>query len=384
MKNSILILCLLLSVLSCSRKTEINSDAYKLVETDTHLSFPLDDRTIIYTYSLQAFTDADGKEYLVFQHENYREILFYDMQTQQFIKKISCEREGAEAVRRFSGFYVRNMNEIYVTHASHDGISVIDGEGKLIRYFENKTKEGEIIDTYVAVTLLLIREFDSKLYIPLGINWKAGSEVRLQKSNLCATIDLTNGDIHALPLSYFDVLGKEDENMITMNHTTCTNGTNFVYSFNEDENIYVTDLSHTKGRKIKVKSKYLPTVTFQPQKFTSDGSGICEDINKARYLSLIYDPYRNVYYRIAHLKTELENGADCLELMGFGGIAFSVIILNEDFQIIGETRLPDYHYNPRLFFVREDGLYISESHFMNPDFDENKLCFRRLELTKNK
>jgi hypothetical protein len=34
-------------------------------------------------------------------------------------------------------------------------------------------------------------------------------------------------------------------------------------------------------------------------------------------------------------------------------------------------------------FVREDGLYISSSHFLNPNFSDDILSFQRFDLVRN-
>ena len=56
------------------------------------------------------------------------------------------------------------------------------------------------------------------------------------------------------------------------------------------------------------------------------------------------------------------------------------MILNEDFDVIGETRFPDFTYISTLHDIGKDGLYLSDSHYKNPSFDENKLRFRRFNL----
>ena len=56
------------------------------------------------------------------------------------------------------------------------------------------------------------------------------------------------------------------------------------------------------------------------------------------------------------------------------------MILNEDFDVIGETRFPDFTYISTLHYIGKDGLYLSDSHYKNPSFDENKLRFRRFKL----
>jgi hypothetical protein len=104
---------------------------------------------------------------------------------------------------------------------------------------------------------------------------------------------------------------------------------------------------------------------------------ICVNQN---YGNLLYDKYRDVYYRIAYLKSEFDKGVQAWELISFGGRLFSILILDRELNVIGETKLPEYTYNSIVWFVREDGLYLSASHFMNPDYSDDLLVFHRFDL----
>jgi hypothetical protein len=160
----------------------------------------------------------------------------------------------------------------------------------------------------------------------------------------------------------------------------CYDGVNFVYSFHFDENIYVTLPDHRDIRRIPVRSRYISKIRFPelrpPRELLRNE---CENPN---YGNLIHDPYRKVYYRIACPATEFEQNEDFKEIYAYGRKTFSIIILDEDFNILGETLFPDFIYASSMMFVRKDGLYISTSHFKNPDFDEDKLCFTCFELKK--
>ena len=57
-----------------------------------------------------------------------------------------------------------------------------------------------------------------------------------------------------------------------------------------------------------------------------------------------------------------------------------VIVLNADFEIIGETKFPGKKYFYKMSFVGREGLYISENNLENPQFDENKLVFTRFKI----
>ena len=62
---------------------------------------------------------------------------------------------------------------------------------------------------------------------------------------------------------------------------------------------------------------------------------------------------------------------------------FSIMILDENFKMLGETKFPPFTYGPQINFIREDGLYLSTSHFIREDYSDDWLRFQRIELKKN-
>ncbi len=64
----------------------------------------------------------------------------------------------------------------------------------------------------------------------------------------------------------------------------------------------------------------------------------------------------------------------------FGGTARRIALDDKDFRILGETLFPDNTYNPTIMLVRPEGLYISDSHYLNPQFNDDILSFRKFEL----
>lgn len=201
-----------------------------------------------------------------------------------------------------------------------------------------------------------------------------------------AIMDMETNQIKALPFSYPLFPASDDKRKaygVESSFSRCCDGAQFVYSFNFKENIYVASLSHDSVREIAVRSKYIDEVVTPDENsnlgFKQMLKLMCESPN---YGNLIYDKYRRVYYRVAYPKTEIEPDENCMDVWQYGRKLFSLIILDADFNIVGETLLPEYTYNSTLMFVREDGLYICESNVMNPAFNENELVFRRFELLR--
>ena len=76
----------------------------------------------------------------------------------------------------------------------------------------------------------------------------------------------------------------------------------------------------------------------------------------------------------------IDEDEDLLEVIRFGIKQFSIIILDQNLKKIGEALFPEYTYVPTAYFIREDGLYLSCSHFKNPDYSDDVLCFQKIEL----
>ena len=72
-----------------------------------------------------------------------------------------------------------------------------------------------------------------------------------------------------------------------------------------------------------------------------------------------------------------------MQILHNGKKEFSIIILDEDLNIVGETKFPPFTYVPHICFIRKDGLYISASHFMREDYSDDWLRFQKFELQKN-
>lgn len=101
----------------------------------------------------------------------------------------------------------------------------------------------------------------------------------------------------------------------------------------------------------------------------------------ASYGKIVYDKYRDVYYRFAYPSCDASDySGDYVELLRSGRKSFSILILDNQLNVVGETSFPAYTYNPNLSFILEDGLYVSLNHIKNPDYSDDILRFQKLEL----
>ena len=146
-----------------------------------------------------------------------------------------------------------------------------------------------------------------------------------------------------------------------------------MYVFGQNDSIYVATADHKNVKGYNAKSKYLKPAKYIPKPHYAALNDYLRESNQQQFYHYIYyDKYREVYY------------LSLIHIWSFGRRTCSIVILNKNFRIIGETLLPDYRYQNRSIVVLKDGLYICDSHYKREDYDENVWSFQRFDLMKKK
>ena len=381
MKHLILPLLLFCLLSSCKREKGEPQDNYTLEATENIKSFPLDSDVKYNPFYLWIF-EENGKRYLSFLNYRTTQLHFYDFDTAKFLFKVTLDKEGSNGVVMPTGYYIKDFNNMYISSSAYFGLIKVDTTGTIVQKIAyGKTDTGyKILPSYNP---------SSHPYLPPIF---IGNKVYITQNNLerfcpaektpiSVVIDTVQKKYTSLPLTYSILTEKQLESNISSFGRTY-DGKNFIYSFYVDEDILVTSIDHAEVKRIKAKSKYINTPD-EKLDFESESAPI-KVLTLARYGDLIHDPYREVYYRFAYHKTELENNVNWWGKIVYGRKKFSVIILDKDFQIIGETLFPEAIYNSCVFFVEKEGLYISRDYQMNYDQSEDFMTFELFKLVEKK
>lgn len=381
MKMFFLILGICLLFGSC-KKAEYR-DSFMLWATETYLNFPIDEETQLPKFCLWAFKN-EGKEYLAFPNRE-KEILFYDIDTGKLVKKVKYDVEGSNGVGPVCSFAVIDFNNIYIPNANKLIIHHTDTTGRVLANIEyEKTVEGKpLIPTnfYIPYPLFL---WEDNLYISQYRNNRLGKEC-LTESPLGAMINRYTGKAVATPLKHsIPVDNIDDSRYITAAErvSVCSNGKDLVYSYELMDTVYKLSADFSKLESHLVKSRYMKKAKWEILRDVSIDQKLKRICELPVYGNLIYDEYRNVYYRFAFPEQEISEEKDYMNIYHNGRKQFSILILDQEFNVLGETLFPEYTYNAHLFFIREDGLYLSISHFKRSDFDDNVLSFQKIELVE--
>ena len=382
--HTLLIIISILSLCSCQTKKEQSTDPYnvELVESKK-ITLPIEDKKDFLSRSIFQF-EEDGKEFLsfgTFERKRQYELILFDLEKEDVHKRIPLTYEALPAI---TGLKSLNGSQSFLTFRHNRfRFSIIDGEGKMLKDFSTEPRDNMFICSLGGISYGYMPSFviDSVLYFSASLQYREGGikTHHWKEFPLFTSLDLRNGDIDWY-MHYPSIFDHDVENP--------AGGYEFTYDYNYQQNrlvcsfigydsLMVTDDLHHmrwidgKSRYLESRRPYVPESGNPEQTFTK-----LQEMGG--YLHLMYDKYRDVYYRFVEHPCKL----------GFGEYwmndpkarEFSIIIFDKDLNIIGETKFPGNKYFNKMSFIGRDGLYISENNWANPDFDKHKLVFACFKL----
>lgn len=389
MKKTLQFILLFVCMISCSEGIRDVSDSMSLVPAEDFLEYEIDSDSEVPIFNLYTFED-NGTEYLTFSNRHSRTILIYELLSGKFVKKVEFAGEGPNGIGQWLyGYLMTDFNHIYVPSAHKETIFLTDTTGVFkdkIIYSYTEDGLNTLRAYYNNIDNVQLTFIGDSLYIPQSLNNSLGEDKWVKESPVSVVVDMNNGKVTRFPMNHPPLLPDREVRKTLeggVAYSQVYNGKDFVYSFTMDEKLYQVNPQTGNYETFPVKSRYLPELKFRksPEDFAQVLKKNCET---AHYGNIFYDKFRKVYYRFACPETELGANLNYLKILHTGKKEFSIMILDEEFNILGETKFPAFTYVPHICFIREDGLYISTSHFMREDYSDDLLRFQRIELVKNK
>ncbi|MCC5946738.1 MAG: DUF4221 family protein [Bernardetiaceae bacterium] len=393
---------LLLIVLSACQSEGEKATAYThgLTATDKQRAFELDNRTSY--HSVYFYThEEDGELYYIWGNmesiKSNPTIQFFDARRggkQKF--EIVLPLEGPKGINQFLGLYIHNLDSIFVSGGMSYRILLFDKAGKLKDIYPFYTVE-DTSKAYMkalkkqlyngpmpkAIGEVALKKKDS-LHFPIMDNQKPYSdEAGYFSKNKFISINLKNKGMQMHLNLEGDCAAYDDrawgQYYVKTKSTQTIDNNSIVFSYGMDEHIYVNDLEGNPSQSYYAGSQYFDNIS---EEWTPDRKDIFYLENPA-YRDIIPDKYREVYYRLAYQGLPSgtdENGNPLNFTYYYKKKPASVIILDKNFNKIGETKLPKEIY-AHNYFVTEEGLWFSEmQEDVNPDLDEDVMTYRLFEL----
>ena len=375
----------LIVCIACTQQKEKTNSAslYTLHLTNECLTFNIDDSTYIPLSNIFYFKDSD--EYIAFTNKEKPEICIYNIHQKDLYKKIKYRTEGNNSiVRNIGNIYIENLNNLYLDSPYTTYIYKSDNNGNILNKYDFSKADNNIPLTTMISSMGQFEIINGKIYLTQNINRTYDNNI-IAQSSLAAIIDTTKQSVYLSSIKYPPIITERDFGTSAgfgYQYRRIFDGKNFIYSFLYSDTIYQVSIDHQNTRKVIAKSKYIPHIKVNRLHTTDFNKILRMTCEEATYEDIIYDKYRNVYYRFACPQTTIDTNDSYLEIIRYGKKQFSIVILDENLNVIGETLFPEFTYVPTAHFVTKDGLYLSRSHFKNKDYSDDILCFEKVELIK--
>lgn len=340
-----------------------------ILRLDT-LHFYLNDSTFNNIKSMNNFIDH-GIEYLCVYDERSESINFYDITSQQLVKKLLPKKHLQDTRLYKTSVYCLNFDSIFISN-NKKKIYLLDSSCKIkvatkfaIKQFSNVAQLENssplvLKDSFVFAG---IRPSGTITSIKKAREWRVMYRFNLHQNKKTLA--------YQLPVRYLNNLYGYN----FMDYSYCFNNNNrFVFSFPADSNLFETDLSKLhiahfaksqwqKGDIEPLSSKeYIHPDSSYKQYQMSDAYG-----------PVFFDPYHKRYLRYFRQKiSEADYASKKFDKKS------TVLIFNENLQIIGETDWPDGASFNTLFFTKDGCMYARVNRK-----DENALHFVRLEYKES-
>lgn len=363
--KKIIFLSAIIFCISCNKETVKNEQWNKVenrctIELKAKVDIPIDDETSALIPYMQYFDENTVTDMLLTLNTHNNSIYFFDYARKEFIKKIMYEKEGNNGVGEIQGFNYLNPDSIFVYN--YWGMTIyLTNDRSVVNWKRRLPMDGfnraEFMPAYPWLQTNSPMIYLDKELVFGGFMGAETTAQTITNSPVTTIYDFQKDTIFFannypeqyikynwgggfFKMPYFDV-NKDKKNVIV--------------SFPQDHNIYVYSLDSREQHKFYAGSSMIPEIkAFDPKKELrtqlDDNRTKRWFFSTPSYRNIIYDKYRDLYYRLFCLP--LKEGNDKWQPLG-------LIVLDGNFNYVGEGLLPeDVNLRYSNSFVSKEGLNI--------------------------
>lgn len=330
--------------------------------TSGEKKYYLDSETAPKPPYIQMFTDSLGKRMLTFLNPYKGSIYFYNYEDTICIKKIVYEREGANAILRPAGYYIKNKDSIYVYNMPMTEVDLTDTTGVVKKRISLRTDERDWPDRYPQYWLKTVDPFiliKDKILLT-GQTFRSLPISKIDNFKFTACIDIHSNDVkfcYTYPKEIYGSNSNWEDGIATQVYPALSSKGELIHSFPASHDLYLYDWDSNIVTKVYAGSNVATTIhsiDYDEPRRTPGELCLSHYVREDMYGAIIYDPYRKVYYRF------LERGIPNASIKtSMSEKLINVIIMDENFDYLGETTLGQgKEWNWANSFVTQEGLNI--------------------------
>ena len=389
-KVAYLILIILLS--SCSNSVKnIKNEKWGKLEATYQLKeigkkqFPLDDNTAAKPIYMQILPETTGTTLLTFLNKYKNSIYVYNYNTTEYITEINYEKEGPNGILNMAGYYIKNMDSIYIYNRSLIELILADSAGIVRQKIPLKSDQEDWFSYYPQYdfkTVCPIYEYNRNLLLTGFYPFQLKKELITSfKFTACINLDNNLVEFHHLYPSeiYGDDANWDDPAYMQVYPALLPSG-EIVHSFTGSHDLYISQWNSESVRKVyggSNVSKTIHSIDWNSNSGVTPSRLLLQHyMQQDLYAALLYDPWRNVYYRFMQ-----EGTYDSTIKAQINNKKIRIIIFDDKFHYLGETSIgKGDKWNWNNSFVTKEGLNIE--YIDTDDIDEEFLNFKIFTIEK--
>jgi hypothetical protein len=377
------ILCLCLSIFACSKN---NSELVDILRKTATIQFPLDSLTNITPYFSQIYEDK-GQEYLYYANKEAYTIQIYNIASKKLEKTIKLNRSGPNQISSYRGFVIKNADSLYIVGSSAYTLYLINNKADVLRKYtwasDDIIANSELSDIGIMQvhgnSYGIIK--NDTLFVLAAPDLNPHKANFYTKGNVGQWINLKTGKV-GFVLNFPKIYCQKNYSYLFGHYYLTSNEKQeLVYSFSGSDSLNISKIgSWSFFNTMLAKSNDISTIESLPAPLggvTSEEQFYKYMQTKPQYAGIWYDKYRKIYYRVALQKDDTIKNA-------WSAQPFSIIVLDNNFKKVGETKFPAKKYHYLGIMVGKEGLYLPLGNANNEEIDEENLVYDIFKLNETK
>jgi hypothetical protein len=290
---------------------------------------------------------------LALMNVSINSIDFYAIHTGKMVKRIKLAEEGPNGVGKVRMFGIHDST-LFVLNDEQMRLYLVNSSGKVkMRYnLAGSNAPKPRVRTMEPMTII-----PPLVYMNSTPSRNFASKNFCEAEDLVTILNLDTGEIK-YTLGYPEEMKMKlwGPNLAMKYHAYNPDTKKFIYAFAASH--YVIETDFTEKNHYLTKSKYITDIP--PAKKVSNDFNQRHKIytDNPEYTEIFYDKYRKRIYRVANqpIPEHLKDSDDFDESMIK---PFSIIVLDEKFNMLGEFKFPHLKYYSYMGFVKEEGFCMA-------------------------
>ncbi|WP_114750957.1 DUF4221 family protein [Pleomorphovibrio marinus] len=357
--------------INCSNPIEKQNIKFNIHQHTIKLEEP----TPANPWYVQYIESDSGDNILLFNHFKDK-FQFLDFNSGKTILQIPIQREGDHGIPGFKLGTALSHDSIWFT-SSPPGIGLMNFKGEVL-------KQKKITDDLIPLTSISsaydrsLYQFGHKIFgpQPLFMDHHKMNNNDIKNQRLIFSYDILNGKVTWYNVFYRDNYWTEGKKPSGFSWTA-RNDKLYISPYYDHE-IQVFDLKSKKViDKMDVISNSVKKFNYVNQ-IPAPGEALKNRFSSDRYGALLYDKYRDIFYRLIWPSFNLDDldedyNHEDLEL---SRPYLGVMVLDKEMNFLGEHRFARFQiFASWNHFVGKKGLYLSTNNVYNPEYNEDELRY---------